>query len=151
MLWNFVFSIITQMMDIIFTNNSMYLIWNSIVRISFDAIFCLVTFVTFWCNVWVLFVTFLIYKSCAHSSTDRKSFTMFILKIHVLLKYQVTNWWLKNLLICDPIKKLIFSMKSKKKKKMDFPWNGPFERFLQYWDIVGYFFLHYKWQYLSLQ
>ena len=31
-----------------------------LVRISFDAIFCLVTFVTFWCNVWVTFVTFLI-------------------------------------------------------------------------------------------
>ena len=29
-------------------------------RISFDVIFCLVTFVTFWCNVWVTFVTFLI-------------------------------------------------------------------------------------------
>ena len=50
----------TQMMDNIFTNNFIYFVWNSIVRISFDAIFCLVTFVTFWCNVWVTFVTFLI-------------------------------------------------------------------------------------------
>ena len=48
----------TQMTDNIFTNNFIYFVWNSIVRISFDAIFCLVTFVTFWCNV--LFVTFLI-------------------------------------------------------------------------------------------
>ena len=44
----------------IFTNNFTYFVWNSIIRISLDAIFCLVTFVTFWCNVWVTFVTFLI-------------------------------------------------------------------------------------------
>ena len=57
--WNFVLSN-RQMTDNIFTNNFIYFVWNSIVRISFDAIICLVTFVTFWCNVWVTFVTFLI-------------------------------------------------------------------------------------------
>ena len=31
-----------------------------IYRRDFNAMFCLVTFVTFWCNVWVTFVTFLI-------------------------------------------------------------------------------------------
>ena len=36
------------------------------------------------------------YRSCAHSCRDRKSFTIFVLEI--LPKYQVTNWWLKNLL-----------------------------------------------------
>ena len=50
----------TQMMDNIFTNNFMYFVWNSIVRITFDAVFCLVTLQTFWCNVLVMFVTFVI-------------------------------------------------------------------------------------------
>ena len=34
--------------------------------------------------------------------------------LEILLKYQVTNRWLKNLLKCGPIKKLIFSLKSTK-------------------------------------
>ena len=45
-LWNFALSN-TQMMDSILTNNFIYFVWNSIVGISFDVIFCLVTFVTF--------------------------------------------------------------------------------------------------------
>ena len=80
----------------IFTNNFIYFVWNSIDRISFDAIFCLVTFVTFWCNAWVTFVTFLIKIMCSLMH-GQKSFTIFVLEI--LLKYQVTNWWLKNLLM----------------------------------------------------
>ena len=95
MLWNFVLSN-TQMTDNIFTNNFIYFVWNSIVRISFDAIFCLVMFVTFWCNAWGTFVTFLIKIMCSLMH-GQKSFTIFVLEI--LLKYQVTNWWLKNLLM----------------------------------------------------
>ncbi len=45
------------MMDNIFTNNFMKIVGNYIVRISLDALFCLVTFVTFRM---VTFVTFLI-------------------------------------------------------------------------------------------
>ena len=92
------------MTDNIFTNNFIYFVWNSIVRISFDATFCLVTFVTFWCNAWVTFVTFLIKIMCSLMHRQ-KSFTTFVLEI--LLKYQVTNWWLKFYL-CGPMKKLIF-------------------------------------------
>ena len=109
MLWNFALSN-TQTTNNIFTNSFIYFVWNSIVRISFDAIFCLVTFVTFWCNVWVTFVTFFIYIMCSLMH-GQKSFTIFVLKI--LLKYQVTNWWLTTYL-CSPIKKLIFSLKSTK-------------------------------------
>ena len=77
-------------------HNFIYFVWNSIVRISFDALFCLVTFVTFWCNAWVTFVTFLIKIMCSLMH-GQKSFTIFVLEI--LLKYQVTNWWLKHLLM----------------------------------------------------
>ena len=50
----------------------------------------------FWCNAWVTFVTFLIKIMCSLMH-GQKSFTIFVLEI--LLKYQVTNWWLKTLLM----------------------------------------------------
>ena len=86
----------------------------------------------FWCNIlfghvcdilvnaWVTFVTFLIKIMCSLMH-GQKSFTIFVLEI--LLKYQVTNWWLKNLLM-GPIKKLIFPWNQ---QKFHFPWNGPFD------------------------
>ena len=42
----------------------------------------------------------------------QKSFTIFVLEIH--LKYQVTNWWLKNLLMWSNKEADFFSLKSTK-------------------------------------
>ena len=70
----------------------------------------ILTFVAFWCNVWVTFVTFLIYIMCSLMH-GQKSFTIFVLEI--LLKYQVTNWWLKNLLMWSN-KEADFPLKSTK-------------------------------------
>ena len=117
-LWNFVLSN-TQISDNIFTNHFIYFVWNSIVRISFVAIFCLVTFVTFWCTAWVTFVTFLIKIMCS-LMRGQKSFTSFVLE--VLLKYQVTNWWLKNLIMWSNKEADFFPWNQ---QKFHFPWNGP--------------------------
>ena len=50
----------------------------------------------------------------------QKNFTIFVLEI--LLKYQVTNGWLKNLLMWSNKEADFFS---EIKKKAHFPWNGP--------------------------
>ena len=56
-----------------------------------------------WSRLWHFGVTFgsrlwhFWCRSCAHSCTDRNASQFLFLEI--LLKYQVTNWWLKNLLM----------------------------------------------------
>ena len=50
----------------------------------------------------------------------QKNFTIFVLEI--LLKYQVTNWWLKNLLMWSN-KEADFFLEIK--KRFHYPWNGP--------------------------
>ena len=95
-------------MDNIFTNNFIYFLWNSIVRISFDATFCLVTFVTFWGNVWVTFVTiFDIDHVLTHARTENLN------NVYFGNTSQLPSDDLKTYL-CGPIKKLIFSLKSTK-------------------------------------
>ena len=50
----------------------------------------------------------------------QKNFIIFVLEI--LLKYQVTIWWFKNLLLWSNKEAVFFS---EIKKKFHFPWNGP--------------------------
>ena len=50
----------------------------------------------------------------------QKSFTIFVLEI--LLKYQVTNWWLKNLLMWSNKEADFFPWNQ---QKFHFSWNGP--------------------------
>ena len=69
-----------------------------------DIFWCNILFVTFWCNVWVTLWHF-IYKSCAHSCTDRKT-------SQFLFCFGNTSQAYKKL--CGLIKKLLFSPEIKK-------------------------------------
>ena len=102
------------MMDNIFRNNFIYFVWNSIVRISFNA--------TFWCNVRVTFGHFW-YKSCAHSCTDRKASKFLFWKYFwKVLQVPSDKLMTQKPILFGPIKKLIFSLKLK--KRFTFPGMG---------------------------
>ena len=79
--------------------NFTYFVWNSIVGIPLDAIFCMATFVIFWCNVCDIFD---INHVLTHEWTE---------KLHNFCfgnTSQVPNWWFKKSYLCGQIKKLIF-------------------------------------------
>ena len=64
-LWNFVLINLHVWWTAYLQKKIMYFVLNSVVGIPSDAIFCLVTFLSFWCNVWVTFVTMFISIMCS--------------------------------------------------------------------------------------
>ena len=95
-LWNFVLSN-TQMTE---THNYLQTISSTSYEILSSGFLLMQYFV--WSRLWHFGVTFgsrlwhFWYRPCAHSCTDRKASQFFL---EILLKYRVTNWWIKNLLM----------------------------------------------------